>query len=1160
MAVRIPTYERHVQLDAAAQTIPRYQAADAQFKALGKAGEALTALGLHWQKKEDAFNAFRQHNLQMQIQQQLQQIIQEERVKIDPLNDPPGTLHDRVVARASPVISSLITNAPTKELRDRATVIAGTMTNHVSTGAAMAESTDTQNFYRRYMDKISGTINQNAISNPDNHQQHLQELRAWLDKTTLPPEEKARMLRGYESGLGEATAKGYAAQGRMDEAQAFKQQWARDRQADDLARSGVSTTPNPSAPAGTGTAPPAAPMPRTPQGQKSSLNTQRIAETNARPESGLAIEQAAAKYGLDPNQLKVTASIESGGDPKQTTGDHHGLFQLTPVEFGMYGRKGGSITDPNDNAEAFAKMMAQRIPELTQKLGHPPSPTELYLSHQQGTGGLVSHLGNPNAPAWQNMLATKEGRDKVASIGQDRAEQWAKDAIWGNLPKDIRQKFGSVENVKSADLYNFYDSRVTGGRVNWAGTPPGIGPDQRQVADVRTDPVTGETYSKIGPVSADVQGNLQPPTALSEGGRQLVHANGQQVNYVAEPGATYGRYATANAKPFNAIVTHYTGSDNLQSALSTLKGDPGRGGASFGYHFYIDKDGTVYQGAPLDARTNHVKGPFSPMHVAGARTDITNENAIGISFVGSGEHPTEAQIEAGKRLAGQLQSEYKIPAENVVGHGELQTDRQSDEGRTLAMAVRNGDQIRALDEGPYKVAQAGGPLPGNTTGITTQPKGYWDQWADKVGTSIDAASMKRQDLHSSMVKKLKSVLSSDIDSTRASGTDVVLSKDLRDYFHTDKLSREFISNNVGLGDAITWQENKEEAYKVWAATANMSVSPTSVINQRLLALTPQDGAPDYDMQVKVYNAALKQAQAIDKLRKSDPAAAADAMPDVKAALDKVKANPNDLDAANALVIERMKAQQYLGIPSPLQTPLTKDDAKIIGAPLYNRTLQTPQDQATQVVDSLRKALGNNPDWSARALETILRMKGINDVQARVTTQALIDAQLPPPAPLVPKPPQKGFFERAQEGFEWMQGRGEGTSRLPDVNKGLLGLTGEEGGLEEGPTPESAIIGRGFEPNKRLVPSAHIQALRNNPEGLRDMFENGDPTTGFAGYGKGAADYFLKGAGQQVAAPPGAVTGTQTVEPDQTTYPSDDMFNEPTFPDEEKDKLDEGATP
>lgn len=162
--------------------------------------------------------------------------------------------------------------------------------------------------------------------------------------------------------------------------------------------------------------------------------------------------------------------------------------------------------------------------------------------------------------------------------------------------------------------------------------------------------------------------------------------DGLPIEYLGDPKKTYSRAA---ANPFKAIVVHHTGGPTMDSALNTLNyGDPSRGGGKFGYHFYIDTDGSVVQGVPLSKRTNHVKGPFATARKD--KSDVDNGNSIGISFVGSGE-PNERQMESAKRLAGSLMSHYGISAQNVYGHGELQTDRSKNEGMALVRAIRGGE-------------------------------------------------------------------------------------------------------------------------------------------------------------------------------------------------------------------------------------------------------------------------------------------------------------------------------------------------------------------------------------------------------------------------------------------------------------------------------------
>src|SRR5208337_539886 len=145
-----------------------------------------------------------------------------------------------------------------------------------------------------------------------------------------------------------------------------------------------------------------------------------MADSNLSPD---VLTNAAQAYGLDPGMLSTFARIESGGDPNATTGSYQGLFQLSPDEFARYGS--GNIKDPADNANAAAAKIATERDQFRSTYGYDPSPSDLYLIHQQGFGGYQAHTANPGAPAWQNMYSTAEG--------QQKGPQWAKQAIWGNI-------------------------------------------------------------------------------------------------------------------------------------------------------------------------------------------------------------------------------------------------------------------------------------------------------------------------------------------------------------------------------------------------------------------------------------------------------------------------------------------------------------------------------------------------------------------------------------------------------------------------------------------------------------------------------------------------------------------------------------------------------
>lgn len=168
------------------------------------------------------------------------------------------------------------------------------------------------------------------------------------------------------------------------------------------------------------------------------------------PSRNDAIGKAANAEGVDEGLLRTFARIESGGDPSARTGSYKGLFQLSDAEFQKYG--GGNIYDAADNARAAAKKLKAESARFEAEHGRAPTPTDLYLVHQQGEAGYAAHMANPAAPAWQNMLSTGEGRQK--------GERWAKQAIWGNIPDDMKEQFGSVENVTSDDFVKLWESKV----------------------------------------------------------------------------------------------------------------------------------------------------------------------------------------------------------------------------------------------------------------------------------------------------------------------------------------------------------------------------------------------------------------------------------------------------------------------------------------------------------------------------------------------------------------------------------------------------------------------------------------------------------------------------------------------------------------------------
>jgi hypothetical protein len=111
-----------------------------------------------------------------------------------------------------------------------------------------------------------------------------------------------------------------------------------------------------------------------------------------------AISAASSKYGVDPSYLTRVASVESGGDVNAANPNSsaRGPFQFINSTAQQYG-----LTNPNDpvaSADAAARLTLDNRNALTQALGREPTQGELYLAHQQGAGGAIKILQNPNAP------------------------------------------------------------------------------------------------------------------------------------------------------------------------------------------------------------------------------------------------------------------------------------------------------------------------------------------------------------------------------------------------------------------------------------------------------------------------------------------------------------------------------------------------------------------------------------------------------------------------------------------------------------------------------------------------------------------------------------------------------------------------------------------
>src|SRR5262245_24355669 len=163
------------------------------------------------------------------------------------------------------------------------------------------------------------------------------------------------------------------------------------------------------------------------------------------------IEQAAKLFDLDMRMMKAFAKIESGYNPRAKTGSYKCLFQLSDWEFAKYWQ--GDIYDIRDCSIAAARKFATEAAEFEKNVGRKATAAEIYCIHQQGYQGCAFHYAASQQLAWKNMYLTSEG--------QEKGESWARKAIWGNVPSDLKNKIkGGLEALTSGQFIALWTERV----------------------------------------------------------------------------------------------------------------------------------------------------------------------------------------------------------------------------------------------------------------------------------------------------------------------------------------------------------------------------------------------------------------------------------------------------------------------------------------------------------------------------------------------------------------------------------------------------------------------------------------------------------------------------------------------------------------------------
>jgi hypothetical protein len=170
-------------------------------------------------------------------------------------------------------------------------------------------------------------------------------------------------------------------------------------------------------------------------------------------------------------------------------------------------------------------------------------------------------------------------------------------------------------------------------------------------------------------------GDTVDPAVLTDGATCSVESSKPEIVERHQWGARAPKAIRPKHDPYRIAIHHAVSPNNTNTPGAQAVRDIQYGHmygyhdwSDIGYHFIIDRDGTIYRGNPEDRIGAHVGG--------------NNTGNIGISFLGqyqppsalgipAGE-PTDQQLKSAGRLAGYLSDKYDIELnrQNVLGHRE----------------------------------------------------------------------------------------------------------------------------------------------------------------------------------------------------------------------------------------------------------------------------------------------------------------------------------------------------------------------------------------------------------------------------------------------------------------------------------------------------------
>ena len=280
-----------------------------------------------------------------------------------------------------------------------------------------------------------------------------------------------------------------------------------------------------------------------------------------------------------------------------------------------------------------------------------------------------------------NTDPDKLGRVRIRILGF-----YSEDTPRDKLPLALVMNGGAARLVEKQWVVGFFLDGAMAQQPFVLGTVgSAIGNPAKVNSQENPGPNQNRTSANVSQPTAS-QPTASQPTATQPAAPQPVGVNGiypdifptngrypfEYLGVPQSPKVPYGRDATADPQPFTNMVLHDTAGGG--SGPDAVKGgqEVRADGFAYGYHFYVDRNGKVFQGAPLNVRTNGIEPASAP---------YTNKNTINIAFINGGkdlgDDPTTAQLKTAALLVQDVGNNFGIPKSNISTHGVVSVGRKS---------------------------------------------------------------------------------------------------------------------------------------------------------------------------------------------------------------------------------------------------------------------------------------------------------------------------------------------------------------------------------------------------------------------------------------------------------------------------------------------------